>query len=63
MMELGHMPDTTERGLVQSRWTPGAPEEVRFLGMSAGIKPKESVPVTAYRCSKCGYLELYASPA
>jgi ribosomal protein S27AE len=62
-MMRGHMPDITHGGVVQERWTPGDPEELRFLGMKAGIKskPKESLPIVAYRCVKCGFLELYAT--
>jgi predicted nucleic-acid-binding Zn-ribbon protein len=58
-MESGHLPDTGYGQVLQSSWAPGEPVVRRFVG---GIKsnPKEQLPITALRCSKCGYLELYA---
>jgi hypothetical protein len=61
-MQRGHMPDFTHGGVVQERWAPGDPEEIRFLGMDGGIKrnKEELLKVIAYRCVKCGLLEMYA---
>ncbi|MDQ6635047.1 MAG: hypothetical protein M3Z10_09875 [Gemmatimonadota bacterium] len=48
--------------VLQGTWAPGEPVRRRFVG---GIKsnPKEQLPITALRCSKCGYIELYAGSA
>ena len=60
VMERGHIPDMTYGSVLQSRWSRGDPEK-RFLG---GIKWKRGaqIPMTAYRCAQCGYVELYARP-
>ncbi len=61
-MERGHIPDAAHGIVVQSRWSRGDPEPRRFVG---GIKWDEDdqIPIAAYRCSGCGYVELYARPA
>jgi predicted nucleic-acid-binding Zn-ribbon protein len=58
-MEEGHVPDIAHGQVHQSQWAPGAAEIRRFLG---GIKwsSKEQIPLTAFRCPSCGYVELYA---
>jgi hypothetical protein len=60
-MDRGHVPDLAEGMIVQSSWAPGEPEVRRFLG---GIKyeTRELIPLTAYRCPSCGYVEFYAVP-
>lgn len=44
---------------MQSSWVQGPATVRRFLG---GIRynRKLKVPIVAYRCPRCGYLELYA---
>jgi len=61
-MERGHIPDIAEGHVVQTAWARGDPERRRFVG---GIKvnTKEQLPVTAFRCTGCGYLELFAPTA
>ena len=58
-MERGHIPEKGRNQVTETGWSPGAPEHQRFLG---GIKfrPKEQLPLTAFRCPGCGYVELYA---
>jgi len=60
-MERGHVPDAAHGSILQSRWSRGDPEDRRFIG---GIKwePAEQIPLTAYRCSVCGFVEFYARP-
>ena len=62
VMERGHIPDTSQGGAVESSWAPGEAEARRFVG---GIKYQqdELIPLIAYRCSPCGYVELYALPS
>jgi hypothetical protein len=59
-METGFIPDCTQGGFIEGRWTEGQPEK-GFLG---GIKVsgKRQIVITTDRCTKCGYLESYAMP-
>jgi ribosomal protein S27AE len=56
-MSDGFILDDAHGGLVQSRWTGGPPVK-SWLGIR--VKKKDRVPVTTWRCSKCGFLESYA---
>jgi hypothetical protein len=60
-MDRGHVPDAAHGRTFQSSWAPGEAEPQRFLG---GIKYKtrELLPLTAYRCPSCAYVEFYALP-
>ena len=60
-MESGYVPgvDVTYPGVLgKQQWFAGEPKEA-FLG---GIKIDRDclIPVTTFRCPKCGYLESYA---
>lgn len=52
------MPDAAGSGAVQGHWVPGAPEWSWWQGLR--LKGKRRLPVIAYRCPKCGRLELFA---
>lgn len=58
-MEPGHLPDMGYGVVLQSSWSPGIPERRRMFG---GIRydKKMQIPVSAYRCPRCGLVELYA---
>jgi DNA-directed RNA polymerase subunit RPC12/RpoP len=58
-MEEGHIPDIGHDHVTPSAWSHGLAEPRRFFG---GIKfeSKEQIPLSAYRCPSCGYVELYA---
>jgi hypothetical protein len=58
--ESGFIPDIGHAGYhFLSSFTKGEPEK-SFL---SGYKPKgQQIPLTAVRCTKCGYVELYAKP-
>jgi DNA-directed RNA polymerase subunit RPC12/RpoP len=60
-MDRGHVPDLAHGQILQSNWAPGEPERRRFFG---GIKynARELIPLSAYRCPSCGYVEFYAVP-
>jgi hypothetical protein len=62
LMERGYVPDVSHSQVYQGSWARGIPEQRRFVG---GIKHKQSdtIPVDAYRCPSCGYVEFYARPA
>ena len=61
-MDRGHVPDAAYGAVLQSSWAPGKAEPRRFL---RGIKYQADalIPLTAYRCPTCGYVEFYARPA
>jgi hypothetical protein len=62
IMDRGHVPDALDHASsVLARWTPGAPEERRFFG-GLKVRPDYGVPLAAYRCPGCGYVEFYARP-
>jgi predicted RNA-binding Zn-ribbon protein involved in translation (DUF1610 family) len=60
-MEPGFVPDASAAGAVQPHWIPGAPVWSRWSGLK--LKGRPRLPVVAFRCPKCGRLELVARPA
>lgn len=58
-MEEGHVPDIGRNGATRSVWLHGQAEPRAFWG-GIKFKKKEQIPLTAYRCPSCGYVELYA---
>jgi hypothetical protein len=62
-MDRGHIPDYAHGDVMalQTVWSPGDPVPRRF---QTGIKADRDaqIPVTAYRCAACGFVELYARP-
>ena len=62
LMERGHRPDTAHGYVLLASWAPGAPEKRRFVG---GIKVRSEavIPLLAYRCASCGFVECWAQPA
>ena len=58
-MEEGHIPDVGRNTATQTAWSHGRAERRRFFG-GIKFKPKEQIPLAAYRCPSCGYVELYA---
>ena len=63
-MENGFIVDEGHLGsMLKSRWHGGEPAEVSLLGIKmAGYKidPSQMVPITAWRCTGCGLLKIYA---
>jgi hypothetical protein len=57
-MEPGFVLDWTHGGVAQSSWVDGVPVPSIWTGLK--LKGHERVPVTTYRCTKCGFLESYA---
>jgi hypothetical protein len=60
-MESGFVLDITHGAIVQSSWVEGAPIKSVWTGLK--LKGRQRLPVTTYRCKKCGFLESYASLA
>lgn len=57
----GFLLDATRAGNIQALWVEGEVREGKLLGMSTGVDVSGTkIGVTALRCTKCGYLELYA---
>ncbi len=63
-MEDGFIPDLAHAQVAQLGWQRGIPEDAKFLGMKNGVKInlKELLKITTRRCTKCGFLKLYAKP-
>jgi hypothetical protein len=67
-MEAGYIPDTTYGGVAQAFWHPGDPKGkktfLEAVASGGGVKydERKTVPITTYRCSRCGMLKLYAMP-
>jgi hypothetical protein len=57
-MEEGFVLDRTHGANLQSSWIEGPPETSFWTGLK--MKGREQIPVTTFRCSKCGYLESFA---
>ena len=65
-MQDGIMIDVVYKSLigdaaVQPAWVEGVPENPSNDLLN--LKGIQRVPVTAYRCAECGYIEQYAKPA
>ena len=61
-MALGFLKDGQHGNVDVARWIEG---EVR-RGFFGGVKMpphRDQLPVQAYRCRKCGWLDLFAEPA
>ena len=56
-MEVGFFPDLTFAGAVVGIWAEGAPEVGGFGGAKLDTRKRK---VEAYRCTQCGFIELYA---
>jgi hypothetical protein len=56
-MEQGFILDNTHGARLVSHWARGAPLRSFWAGTKV---PDDTVPVGAYRCATCGFLEMYA---
>jgi hypothetical protein len=59
-MESGWLPDDTRAGLQRQNWSPGEPQPSFWTGLKSA--EDRGLPITTFRCPKCGYLESYARP-
>jgi predicted nucleic-acid-binding Zn-ribbon protein len=55
--EVGYLPDASYGAQVVGRWASGAPAKSFWTVTKVS---KQTVPLGAYRCTGCGYVELYA---
>ena len=60
-MDLGITIDSSSSGAsIQAEWHAGQPKYSKWTGLKVSKDLK--MPITTYRCPKCGYLESYAMP-
>ena len=59
-MSEGVMVDMAYHASVVSAWQSGPPTVSRWFGLK--VNKKALIPTTAYRCGRCGFIELYAPP-
>ncbi len=60
-MRLGFIPDTSYGTTVVANWYPGVPRKSFWQGTK--VDRDEMVALDAYRCERCGFVELYANGA
>lgn len=59
-MERGFVADKAHYSVpVTQEWVEGAPETSFWSGLK--MKDRDILPVSTFRCEKCGYLESYAN--
>jgi hypothetical protein len=58
-MEQGYVPDRGDSYLAGIQaWVAGEPEKSAWTGIK--LKGRQLIPVTTFRCTRCGYLESHA---
>ena len=58
-MERGFVLDNTYGSQLVSQWAPGIPEASFWTGTKS-IDEEKLIPLGAFRCADCGFLEFYA---
>lgn len=58
-MVQGFVPDYAPGGPVVESWQKGPPKKAFWTRTKAPLT--EGIPIGAFRCVKCGYLEFYAN--
>ena len=57
-MQVGFIPDATYGSNVVAGWYPGIPQKSFWQGTK--VDREDMVALDAYRCQRCGFVELYA---
>jgi len=57
-MEVGYMLDANRAGYMQQNWSAGEPKPSFWMGLK--LAKDQVLPVTTFKCPRCGYLESYA---
>lgn len=60
-MQLGFLPDASYGTTTVSTWYPGKAQKSFWQGTK--IDREDSITVDAFRCERCGFVELYARAA
>ena len=58
-MEAGYLLDETQSASNVSHWVEGPPDRNAFTGMKT--KGRRKLPITVFRCARCGFLEAWAA--
>jgi hypothetical protein len=56
-MTEGFVLDHTQGGYKQSTWVEGPAEKSVWVGLK--LKGRKKIPMTSYRCERCGLVENY----
>ena len=59
-MFQGFVPDYTYGAVIVGNWHAGQPKKSFWQRTKTPVD--EGIPIGAFRCQKCGYLEFYADP-
>ena len=59
-MERGYGLDYTHGGVFPGRWVPGEPRRSWLTGLK--VDKTKRIPITVFRCARCGRLDSYAWP-
>jgi hypothetical protein len=59
-MEPGFVFDFTHGARLVSKWAPGPPKKSFWVGTK--MPEQKTIPIGAFRCESCGFLEHYARP-
>ena len=60
-MAHGFLPDSTAGAFLVGAWHEGTPQKA--LWRRTKVDFHEGIPIGAFRCVECGFLELYADPS
>ncbi len=58
-MVRGYIPDYARGSVLVPGWRQGRPQK-SFLARVMGLGPPPGIPIGAFRCSTCGFLEFYS---
>ncbi len=59
-MVQGFVADCSHAIIGVSTWVEGPPEKSFWYGTK--VAQEQCIPIGTFRCTSCGYLELYAKP-
>ena len=59
-MVQGFIPDQAHATKLVPYWVEGQPKRSFFTGDIKNIPVEGGIPIAAFRCHSCGYLEFYA---
>lgn len=59
-MIQGFLPEFTHTAVFVTGWQEGNPKKSLWTRTKAS--PRKTMPVGAFRCNRCGYLEFFANP-
>jgi hypothetical protein len=57
-MSAGVIAEKGDAGWLIASFLPGVPKVSRWWGLK--VRKQDLVPISAWRCGRCGYLESYA---